>query len=162
MFGAFNTASVVGIAAAAVLLSGAPSLRDTVDDILSAPSRFADLGRIATATASLKEIAPSGSSYARLGKNTDDTHAQGLRDLELACYQFLQYPYDPPENLQRIPECLPTADFVIVDPTFATEPGQDEWNTFVQRASQVLKQDYDCASESWGRLCRLQEPAPEA
>ena len=152
-FESLDITAFVGIAAVAVLLSGAPSLRDTADDILSAPSRLADLGRVADATASLAAVAPSGSSYARLGKNTDDTHAQGLRDLDLACYQFLQYPYDPPENLERIPECLSNADFLIVDPTFTPEPGQDAWNSFVTDASEALLRAFDCQSQPWGDLC---------
>ena len=152
-FRSLDVAAFVGIAAMAVLLSGAPSLRDTADDILSAPSRLDDLGRVADATASLAAVAPSGSSYARLGKNTDDSHAQGLRDLDLVCYQFLQYPYDPPENLERIPECLANADFVIVDPTFAIEPGQDVWNGFINDASEILLRDFDCQSQPWGDLC---------
>ena len=145
--------ALVGVIAAAVLLAGAPSLRETADALLSAPTRLADLSRTADATNSLQEAAPTGSTYARLGKNTDDSHAQGLRKLDLVCYQFLQYPYDPPANLSRIPDCLPMADFVIVDPTFATEPGQVVWNEFVEQASDVLRQDFECFSEPWGRLC---------
>ena len=145
--------ALVGVIAAAVLLAGAPSLREAADDILSAPTRLADLSRTADATVSLKQVALAGSTYARLGKNTDDSHARGLRNMDLVCYQFLQYPYDPPANLSRIPDCLPTADFVIVDPTFATEPGQVVWNDFVEQASHVLRQDFQCLSEPWGRLC---------
>jgi len=152
-FQSFNFTGAVGLAAVAVLLSGVPSLRDTADEVLSAPTRFADLSRTADATVSLQSIAPAGSTYARLGKNTEDSHAQGLRDLELVCYQFLQYPYDPPENLARIPECLPTADFVIVDPTFAIEPGQDKWNEFIDKSATILRRDFDCQSEPWGELC---------
>lgn len=156
-FHKLDLTAFVGILAVTVLLSGAPSLRATADDVLSAPTRYGDLAQMADATVALKSAAPEGSTYARLGKNTEDSHAQGLRGLELVCYQFLQYPYDPPENLTRIPECLPTADFVIVDPTFAIEPGQDVWNDFVEQASNVLRQDFECTDEQWGRLCSLRK-----
>lgn len=147
--------ALVGIVAVSVLLSGVPSLRATADNVLSAPTRYSDLARMADASVALKSIAPEGSTYARLGKNTEDSHAQGLRGLELVCYQFLQYPYDPPENLTLIPACLPTADFVIVDPTFEIEPGQAVWNEFVEQASDILRLDFECNDQQWGRLCAL-------
>lgn len=152
-FRSLNLTSLTGLIALAVLLSGVPSLRALADAALSAPTRFVDLSRASDATVSLQSIANPGSTYARLGKNTEDSHAQGLRDLELVCYQFLQYPYDPPENLTRIPECLPTADFVIVDPTFASESGQQTWNNFIEASSTILRRDFECRAEAWGDLC---------
>jgi hypothetical protein len=146
-------AAFVVVIAATVLLNGAPSLRATADSLLSAPTRWSDLSRTAGPSQELLAVAAAGNTYARLGKNTDDTHAQGLRDLELVCYQFLQYPYDPPSNLSRIPECLPSADFVLVDVTLAPEPGMDSWNDFVLRSEQVLAEHFTCESADWGRLC---------
>lgn len=148
-----SISAVVALLAVTVVLSGAPSLRDSADSLLSAPTRWRDLDRTAMASEALLAVARPGDSYARLGKNTDDSHAQGLRDLRLVCYQFLQYPYDPPANLSRIPECLPSADFVLVDPTFALEEGRPIWNTLVTESEQRLALNFSCSDYPWGRLC---------
>lgn len=148
-----SSVAFIVVIAAVVVLGGAPSLRATADSLLSAPTRWSDLGRTAAPSQELLAVASAGSTYARLGKNTDDTHAQGLRDLQLVCYQFLQYPYDPPANLSRIPDCLPTANFVLVDSTFAPEPGKEAWNDFVGRSEDVLTDRFTCETTAWGRLC---------
>ena len=151
--GRLSGVAFVGITAAVVLLNGAPSLRSTADSVLSAPTRWSDLSRIATPSQELLGVTNAGDTYARLGKNTDDSHAQGLRGLQLVCYQFIQYPYDPPENLSRIPECLATASFVLVDATLTPEPGKDVWNDFVLASEQVLADLFTCETTTWGRLC---------
>ena len=146
-------ASAILLIALAIVLSGAPSLRATVDQVLSARGKLMDLARISDATQDLLSVAPSGATYARLGKNTDDSHAQGLRSLGHPCYQFVQYTYDLPATLTRIPECLPSADFVIVDKGLIPEDGAARWNTFVAESETALREHFECAEEPWGRLC---------
>jgi hypothetical protein len=141
------------VIAVTIVLAGAPSLRSVVDSGLSARARWSDLARTATATLDLKAIAPEGGSYARLGKNTDDSHAQGLRDFRLMCHQFVQYTYDLPSTLDSIPTCLPSVDYVIVDKGFVPEDGADLWNRFVQRSEATLASNFACEDRGWGRLC---------
>lgn len=148
----FRPAALITILVTALLLAGAPSLRATIDSGLSAPTRLRDLARIATPTQDLLSIADSG-SYQRLGKNTDDSHAQGLRSFDLACYQFVQYTYDLPRTLEYIPECLPSADYLIVDKGLVAEDGAPQWNQFVAASEAVIARDFDCTPKDWGRLC---------
>ena len=148
--------AIVLVLAAMVVLSGAPSLRTVVDTGLSASARWRDLARTATATQDLLAMAPAGSTYARLGKNTDDSHAQGLRDYRLQCHQFVQYTYDLPSTLDLIPGCLPGVDYVIVDKGLVPQPGADLWNRFVARSEEALAAGFTCEQRDWGRLCRNQ------
>ena len=141
------------VVAAMVVLSGAPSLRSVVDSGLSARGRWSDLARIAAATQDLLVTAPGGGSYARLGKNTDDSHAQGLGAFEYRCRQFVQYTYDLPTTLELIPSCLPTVDYVIVDRGLVPEAGEERWNGFVARSEEALMQSFICDVRPWGRLC---------
>ena len=150
---AVRPAQLVMLIALAVVLSGAPSLRATIDQVLSARGNLLDLTRQSEATKDLLSIAPPGSSYARLGKNTDDSHAQGLDSLTHPCYQFVQYTYDLPATLERIPNCLPSADFVIVDKGLVPEIGEAEWNTFVAESESALSEHFECTKRPWGRLC---------
>lgn len=143
-----------------VLLAGGFSLRSAVDTGLSAPGRLAALTRLSQPAQDLLAVARSG-AYQRLGKNTDDTHAQGLRAFRLGCYQFVQYTYDLPSTLDYIPGCLPTVDYVLVDRGFVTEPNADDWNRFVARSESVLARDFDCVTKPWGRLC-LKRPGGAA
>lgn len=145
--------SVVLSLAAAVMLSGAPSLRATVDSVLSARSTWLDLSRTAASTSALLAIAPDGGSYARLGKNTDDSHAQGLREFSHPCHQWVQYTYDIPSTLENLPDCLPAVDYIIVDKGLVLEEGQENWNRFVTRSEDVLASDFTCTPFDWGRLC---------
>lgn len=149
----FTLVSIVLAISATVVLSGAPSLRSTIDSVLSARGLWQDLSRTADSTAALLSAAPSGGSYARLGKNTDDSHAQGLREFTHPCRQWVQYTYDIPSTLEGIPDCLPTVDYVIVDKGLVPEPDQPLWNTFVTRSEAVLATDFTCTPFDWGRLC---------
>lgn len=148
----FSTKALIVVLAATVLLSGAPNLRDTIDAGLSAPTRWRDLSRIAQPTQDLLAIADSG-VYHRLGKNTDDAHAQGLRDFTLGCYQFVQYTYDLQSTLDYIPSCLPSVEYLIVDKGFVPQDGADAWNRFVEQSEAVLAADFTCEARDWGRLC---------
>ena len=146
-------ASIMLVIALSIVLSGSSSMRATVDELLSARGQWTDLARLSEPSLALLEIAPDGASYARLGKNTDDSHAQGLRDFSHPCYQFVQYTYDLPSTLEFIPECLPSVDYVIVDPGLQPEVGQDRWNVFVAASEKALGNDFACEERDWGRLC---------
>ena len=145
--------TVVLVLASTVVLAGAPSLRSVVDSGLSASARWTALSRTAAATQDLLAIAPDGGTYARLGKNTDDSHAQGLGAFEHRCRQFVQYTYDLPSTLDLIPGCLPTVDYVIVDKGLVPEAGADLWNRFVARSEEALAASFTCEQHPWGRLC---------
>lgn len=144
--------SILLVLVLAILLAGAPALRAIIDSGLSSRTRLMDLTRIATPTQELLEVASSG-SYHRLGKNTDDSHAYGLENFTLGCYQFVQYTYDLDETLEYIPTCLPTVDYVLVDKGFVPEEGAEKWNTFVKDSEGVLARNFDCVTQEWGRLC---------
>jgi hypothetical protein len=137
----------------ATLLAGMPSLRTVVDSGLSTRDRVQELTRVAEPTQALLELADSG-TYHRLGKNTDDSHAYGLSNFELGCYQFVQYTYDLPETLEYIPSCLPTVDYLIVDKGLVYEEGQDRWNTFVEQSEVAIAENFNCTELEWGRLCK--------
>jgi hypothetical protein len=145
--------AVVLVLASTVVLAGAPSLRSVVDTGLSASARWTALAPTATATQDLLAIAPEGGTYARLGKNTEDSHAQGLRAFEHRCRQFVQYTYDLPSTLDLIPGCLPSVDYVIVDKGLVPQEGADLWNRFVERSEAALAASFTCEERSWGRLC---------
>ena len=150
---AVRPAQLAMLISLAVVLSGAPSLRATIDQVLLARGNLLDLTRQSEATRDLLSIAPSGSSYARLGKNTDDSHAQGLDSLTHPCYQFVQYTYDLPATLKKIPACLHSADFIIVDNGLVPETGETRWNAFVAESEIALSEYFECKEKSWGRLC---------
>jgi len=136
----------------ATLLAGMPSLRTIVDSGLSTRDRVQELTRVAEPTQALLELADSG-TYHRLGKNTDDSHAYGLSNFELSCYQFVQYTYDLPKTLDYIPSCLPTVDYLIVDKGLVYEEGQDLWNTFVEQSEVAIAGNFNCTEFDWGRMC---------
>ena len=144
--------SLIAVLLAAIVLSGGLSLRTAVDSGLSAPTRWSDLFRISEAAADIREFS-SDVSYMRLGSNTEDSHAYGLREYEFACYQFVQYYYDIPATLEYIPTCLPEADIVIVDDSLKERSGANTWNAFVRESERVLAESFTCEQTSYGRLC---------
>jgi hypothetical protein len=148
-----RTATIALVVAVTVVLSGAPSIRTLLDSGLSAPTRWRDLSRVADATQDLLSVANSG-TYARLGMNTDDSHAQGLRNFTLRCYQFVQYPYDLTATLDGIPDCLPSVDYLIVDKGLVPVAGADTWNRYVTRSEAAIAAHFTCEQKDWGRLCR--------
>lgn len=145
--------SILGIGVlSGIVLSGGLSVRTMIDTGLSGPTRFQDLHRYSTAALDLQQF-PAGTSYMRLGSNTDDSHAYGLSDYSFACYQFVQYYYDIPSTLEYIPRCLPNADVVIVDKSLMQRDGRATWNEFVERSEAVLASQFTCVPRDYGRLC---------
>jgi len=138
---------------AGLVLGGGLSAREAVDSSLSAPTRWNDLFRLSEAAQDVRQFDP-GLSYMRLGSNTDDSHAYGLRDYDFACYQFVQYFYDIPATLEYIPTCLPEADIVIVDNSLRERPGADNWNEYVRESERVLSEAFECSPTAYGRLCQ--------
>lgn len=115
-------------------------------------SHMASLQGTSPEAQALTAIAPAG-RYARLGSNDTNAHARGLQSWDLACRRFHQYPFDPPNALDEVLTCLPTADAVVVDASLRIKPGQDEWNHFVTRAREVLAEGYTCTPATFGELC---------
>ena len=152
----FSWASgLAAIFLAGIVLSGGLSAREAIDSELSAPTRWADLFRVSQSAEDVRRL-DSNLTYMRLGSNTDDSHAYGLRDYDFACYQFVQYYYDLPETLDYIPTCLPTADIVIVDNSLSERPGADTWNEYVRQSEEVLSEFFTCSTTDYGRLCLRQ------
>jgi hypothetical protein len=145
-------ANVLLVMLVSFVLAAMPSLRAVMDTVLSGPTRFHDLSRVAQPTQDLLDIAQSG-TYQRLGMNTDDSHAYGLQNFDLNCYQFVQYTYDLQETLNYIPACLPTTGYVLVDRGFTMRDGSPTWNEFVRKSEMVLSTDFNCIERDWGRLC---------
>jgi len=145
-------ANIALVALVSILLAGMPSMRAVIDSALSGPTRFRDLSRIADSTQDLLAIAQTG-TYQRLGMNTDDSHAYGLEDFKLNCYQFVQYTYDQQQTLDFIPTCLNSTDYLIVDKGFTPRKAATAWNEFVEKSESVIATDFTCSDRSWGRLC---------
>lgn len=145
-------ANIALVAIISILLAGMPSMRVVIDGALSGPTRFRDLSRVADATQDLLAIAPSG-TYQRLGMNTDDSHAYGLGEFTLNCYQFVQYTYDLQPTLDFIPTCLESTDYLIVDKGFTQREGAIAWNEFVGKSNNIVATDFTCTEQTWGRLC---------
>ena len=90
--------------------------------------------------------APAGRvSYARLGQNTDDAHAEFIRpELALACPVFHQYPFST--NLEDALTCLRERrpELVLVGPFFSPEQmrGTEDWDAFVAAGRVYLEANY--------------------
>lgn len=145
-------ANIFLVFAISLVLAAIPSLRSVIDTVLSGPTRFNGLSRVSQPSQDLLAIADSG-TYQRLGMNTDDSHAYGLGDFTLNCYQFVQYTYDLRATLEFIPECLPATDYLLVDKEFVIRDNAPEWNDFVVKSETAIKADFTCSEKPWGRLC---------
>lgn len=151
--GRLTAASGVVLVGTALLLAGAPSPQLATDSALSAPTRLRALDDIAPWTADLRAAAPSG-DYARVGLNDELGHALGLRDWSLACPKFHQYEYDPLSTFSAVTDCIPGAQWLLVDDSLAPQDGYPEWNAYVATVEDVLRADFTCQTRDWGRLCR--------
>ena len=92
-------------------------------------------------------------SYARVGLNDDFGHAYGLRDRELACPRFAQYPFDSPEVLAQTADCLPQADVILVAPSAVPDPQYPAWNAYLEGVERLLQQQYSCQPRDGARIC---------
>jgi len=143
---------LISMLALSLVLTGGLSFRAMADNVLSSNTRLQDLSRIADSTIDLLANTTPG-SYTRLGQNTDDAHAQGLGQYALVCGQFLQFPYDDPSVLLGIPNCLPSADYILVDKEWVPIDGSTTWNEFVYKSEKTLNQFFECKDYNWGQLC---------
>ena len=94
------------------------------------------------------------STYARLGKNDDNGHAIGLAKWKLGCARFHQYPFDTKGTLKTTLDCVARVDTILVTPSFAPEPGQPDWNRFVDNGEKLLSSGFHCQYRGALRVCR--------
>nr|NLI49996.1 hypothetical protein [Propionibacterium sp.] len=145
------TARSVAAMLVATILLGGVSLGKLQDAASSPWTRLNDLRTVQPLSAELA-TRDGVSSYARVGSNDDRGHALGLRNLSLACPAFQQYDFDPPEWLDGIAACLPTADAILVAPSVVHQAGEPDWNSYVDRVDAILR-SYRCEEYATGRLC---------
>lgn len=154
--------SIIAGAALAGVLAGGVAPQLAVMGLQGSLTQARSLSEQSAASKALVDRAES-SSYARLGDNTDDAHAVGLRDWTLACPRFAQYGTDGPAVRDEMLACLPGAQYVIVDEKFAPiEVGAygygvigsfDNWNSLVSDLTTYVDKNYDCLDIPDGRLC---------
>ena len=156
--------SLIAVVSLSIVLTGGLSPQAVVLGGLSAPTRARALMDTAPATQALLATGQP-SAYARLGRNTDDSHAMGLARWTLACPRFHQYPYDPVHLFDAVLDCAAEVPFLIVDdsagPEYAPSPGFEtnpgffaNWNAFAARTESMLSARFACDAYEWGRLCR--------
>lgn len=92
-------------------------------------------------------------TFSRLGRNDQDAHARGLDDLELACPDFQQYPFDPQTTYDRVLDCLVDSDVVFVSTNFADQDYPAAYLTFTEAARAILGTYFVCTDTSYGQRC---------
>lgn len=150
--GTRRLASVVTLGLVGVFLGGMPSYVTYLAMAGSFTDRVASLARLSPEAQAVLELGDTG-SYARVGSNDDPGHAYGLRDWDLACARFHQYPLDSAEVLEDVAACLPNADVILVTGFARPVAGEDEWNTYIEVVNAMLAAEYTCTAKEFGRIC---------
>lgn len=140
----------------AVLLAGA-STPLTNPSVTAARATVRTLTAVPPETAGLQTLAATG-SYARVGQNDDAGHAFGLRDRELMCPRFHQYPFESAEILDQTLLCLPRADVIVVSPMATPLPDAPDWNRFIEQVERILAEGYSCQPWNGERICTARTP----
>lgn len=141
--------------ATAYLMGGATPLGQLIIKPSTAAQPIGQLDGISPEAASIADL--DVATYTRLGRNDQDAHARGLDDLDLACPDFQQYPFDPQSTYDRTLECLPDSDVVFVSTNFADQSEPAAYVEFTTAARAVLDRDFACVDTDYGQRC-LREP----
>ena len=144
--------AAVGALACLAFLLGGPDPTPYVHSAVGFPDALISATRVPPETAALASVAEVG-SYARVGLNHDQGHAFGLRNWDLACPRFHQYPFESAEILRQTTDCLPKADAIIVSPSIFEEYGPQAWKGFLADVRDVLDRGYDCVDRSDISIC---------
>lgn len=134
-----------GLAVLAVGLSGVTSPATYAKAVRSFPWSLAQIGEVSPEAAAILSTGVPR-TYARIGQNDDRGHAYGLRDWKLACPRFYQYPFDDPQVLQEVSDCLPSADVIVVSPNAIAKPGDGSatWSAYLEYVRRTLDDHYSC------------------
>ena len=142
------------VVAIALLLGGAPTPGRYIDAFKRMPNNISALRKLSPEAQRLLASGPPG-MYARLGTNTDQGHAFGLKEWKLACARFHQYKFESISQLMSVLDCASTARTVIVSESLVSDlrfpPG---WNEFVGKVESLLATDYSCDAREGLRICK--------
>ncbi len=161
-----NSLFSVVIVVCAIFLSGTLSWRHYVETPTRLPERIAHLAQASPEDIALTAIHPTGTVFARLGKNTQIIPYEAPNS-RLLCPEFSQYYFYSPERLETILNCVKTAPTIVVDSAFAQldeapkwwpEDAQKQfilrdWNNFVTAGEAMLQSQYTCKSFEKVRIC---------
>mgnify|MGYP000526981362 CR=1 FL=1 len=149
------------------IFAGGIAPQTVVMGIQGSLTQLRQLDQISTTASDLLETGPP-STYARIGDNTDDAHAVGLRNWTLACPRFAQYGTDSTEVKNEMLDCLPQAEYVLIDETFrpikvgpygyGVIGSFDNWNALVEEVGAFVDETFTCTDEQWGKLCSRNSP----
>jgi len=148
--------TIAVVALAGYLLGGAIGPGEVERAFFRFPETYASLDKVSPETMRLLAMSPSG-SYARLGGNDGMGHAIGLRQWQLACPRFAQYPFEPANLLEPMLECASKAPFLLVSESFAATDGpytNPAWNEFVVRGERLLAKEFTCDAKTGLRVCK--------
>jgi len=139
------------LAAAALGTAGVPRPADFVESVRSLPHPLHALVTPADTTQIMLRLS-APTSYARIGPNDVGT-AWGLREWDLACPRFHQYPFDPPTVFDDTIACLAGAPVVLVAGSPQPVPGRPAWNGFLADVEGLLSRRYACERAGDDRIC---------
>lgn len=142
---------VTAALATAYLMGGATPLGQLIIKPSTAAQPIQQLDGISPEAASIADL--DIATYTRLGRNDQDAHARGLDDLDLACPDFQQYPFDPQSTYDRTLECLPDSDVVFVSTNFADQSEPAAYLEFTTAARTILDRDFTCTDTEYGQRC---------
>lgn len=155
----FNVQAGLPVAAficLAIVLSGPVPPSQYVNSVLSAPQSLRALREVPPETQAILSVGQHG-TYARVGQNDDRGHAYGLGNWKLACPRFHQYPFDSPQALEDVVQCLPKASVILVSPSAVPVEDNTVWNAYLERVETLLRTSFSCAEWSGERICKRLE-----
>jgi uncharacterized membrane protein len=158
----FSTA----IVACAIVLSGTLNWRHYVELPTRMPKRIERVAQVSPESIALLSVYPTGTTFARLGKNTQPI-PYGAPNNKIICPEFSQYYFYSPERFENILDCVKTAPTIVVDDEFAQLDGAPawwpedaqkqrimrDWNNFVTEGEKILQSQYTCQIFGKIRVC---------
>ena len=138
----------------AIPLTGLPNPYQFIQPIEYTRAVIGDHYRQSTEAVAIISSGPP-TTFARLGGGDDGGFARGLGEWHLQCRLFGQSTLTPPDLLDELLECLPSAQLVLVAPDFPRTGSGGDWREFVNQAWRILDSDFTCVSSEDGiELCR--------
>jgi hypothetical protein len=137
----------------AFFLAGAPFNYYYIWRVENVRSKIALLDSLPLEAKYMRE-ASAPTTYARLGQNDDGAHAVGLREWKLVCRKFHQYQADDIKLLQETERCISKANVLILSSLFIKDDSSISWNEFVDKADQIIDNQYQCQVVDEIRICK--------
>ncbi|MGB7085301.1 MAG: hypothetical protein WBD47_07085 [Phormidesmis sp.] len=161
-----SSSFAAAIVACAILLSGTFSWRHYVELPTRIPERMERVAQDSPESTALMAIHPTGTAFARLGKNNHPI-PYGAPDNRLLCPEFSQYHFYSSERFDNTLDCAKKAptivvdeDFVLLDeaPSWWPKDAQKQritrdWNNFVTEGETILQSQYTCKTLEKVRVC---------